>query len=105
MTMDAAPRTRILSGADLRRLLVLRDRLRGEIVVGSRRKRQEVLRAMEQARQLRLYGRAVPYQVPAMTSSELLREIKWRLDAASLEEATAAARVLHSARRRARCAR
>lgn len=40
-----------------------------------------------------------------MTSSELLREIKWRLDAASLEEATAAARVLDSARRRARGAR
>lgn len=84
---------------------MLRDRLRGEIVVGNRRQRREVLRVMEQARQLRLHGRAVPYQVPEMTSSELLREIKWRLDAASLEEATAAARVLDSARRRARGAR
>jgi len=60
---------------------------------------------MEQARQKRLHGRTVPHQVPAMTSSELLREIKWQLDAASLEEATAAARVMDSARRRARGAR
>lgn len=106
MTMDATPRARLLSGADLRRLLVLRERLRAQVVVGSRRQRQEVLHAMEQARQLRLRGRAVPWQVPAMTSSELLREIKWRLDAASLEETAAAARVLDSAgKRRARGAR
>lgn len=84
---------------------MLRDRLRGEIVGRGHHQRQEVLRAMEKARQLRLHGRAAPWQAPAMTSSELLREIKWRLDSASLEEATAAARVLDSARRRARGAR
>ncbi len=84
---------------------MLRDRLRGEIVTRSHRQWQEVLSAMEQARQKRLHGRTAPWQARAMTSSELLREIKWRLDASSLEEATAAARVLDSARRRARGAR
>ncbi len=105
MATDAAPPKQILSGAELRRLLLLRERLRTAIVTASRRQRQEVLAAMELARQKRLGGRTVPWQAPEMAPSELLREIKWRLDISSLEEAGAAARALESGGRRTRGAR
>lgn len=40
-----------------------------------------------------------------MTGDELIREIKWRLDAADLQEVDAAARVLERANRRIAAAR
>jgi hypothetical protein len=45
---------------------------------------------MEEARQLRQLGKAVPWTPPAMATDELIREIKWRLDVASVPELDAA---------------
>lgn len=85
--------------------MVFRERLRREVVGKPRRVQEAVLGALEHARRLRCHGRAAPWQVPAMTPGELLREIKWRLDASSLDEVTAAARVLDRTRQGARGAR
>lgn len=96
--MNALPQPR-LSGTELRRLLVLRSRLRDGIVGLPRRAQRDVLQALEHARQLRLLGTMTPWTPPAMTSAELIRELKWRIDAASLPEVTAGAAVLDRARR------
>ncbi|MDR7523466.1 MAG: hypothetical protein QN168_13510 [Armatimonadota bacterium] len=88
-----------LRGTELRRLLVLRGRLRDEVAGAPRRVQREVLRALELARRLRLEGCARPWTPPAMAPDELLREIKWRVDVASLAEVSAAVRVLDRARR------
>jgi hypothetical protein len=61
---------------------------------------RDVLRALEEARRARQHGPARPWIPPAMAGDELVREIKWRLDAAALAEVDAAARVLERARRR-----
>jgi len=90
-----------MSGTELRRLLVFRGRLRQEIVGLPRRAQRDVLRALEHARQLRLHGRAAAWTPPAMTAAELIREIKWRIDASSLAEVTAGVEVLDRARRAA----
>ncbi len=97
---------RLLSGADLRRLLLLRQRIRDEVVDLPRDLKREVLRALEQARQVRLHevaGGAVGAgrTLPEMTAAELLRAIKWRTDSASLVELAAAARALDRGRRMA----
>ena len=92
--MDAHSLQRILSGPELRRLLLLRRRIRDEIVRLPRALQREVLRALEEARQRRLHGRVASWTPPEMTAAELIREIKWRIDAASLAEATAGARAL-----------
>lgn len=92
---------RLLSGQELRRLLVLRRRIREEIVGLPRSLQREVLCALDRARQLRLHGKAVAWTPPQMTGAELLREIKWRIDSASLSEAAAGARALDRARRTA----
>ncbi|MDR7542853.1 MAG: hypothetical protein QN120_01230 [Armatimonadota bacterium] len=98
--MTASDPRSALSGSELRRLLVLRSRLRGAVVAAPRAVRREVLGALEAARQRRQYGRARPWTPPEMTGDELIREIKWRLDAADLQEVDAAARVLERANRR-----
>lgn len=90
----------MLSGSELRRLLVLRGRLREAIVGVPRTIQRDVLRAIEEARRARQRGPAGPWIPPAMAGDELVREIKWRLDAAALAEVDAAARVLERARRR-----
>jgi hypothetical protein len=80
-------------------LLVLRGRLREEIVGLPRQAQRDVLQALERARQQRLHGKAAPWTPPAMTAAELIREIKWRIDAAALPEVVAGAAVLDRARR------
>jgi hypothetical protein len=99
--MAAPAYSRLLSGSELRRLLVLRSRLREEIVGLPRGVQRDVLRALERARQLRLNGQTPPWFPPAMTSAELIREIKWRIDAAALPEMAAGAAVVDRARKRA----
>jgi hypothetical protein len=90
----------MLSGSELRRLLVLRGRLRETIVGAPRTIQRDVLRALEEARRARQHGHAPPWIPPDMARDELVREIKWRLDAASLVEVDAADRVMERARRR-----
>lgn len=97
--MASSGHTRIISGGELRRLLVLRGRVRDRIMGASRALQREVLRALEEARRLRLEGRVESWTPPAMAPGELLREIKWRIDVASLHEADAAARMLDRAAR------
>jgi hypothetical protein len=97
--MASSGHTRIISGGDLRRLLVLRSRVRDRIVDAPRAVQREVLRSLEEARRLRLDGRVESWTPPALAPGELLREIKWRIDVASLPEADAAARVLDRAAR------
>ncbi len=99
--MSGPPQPRSISGAELRRLLVLRGRLREEVVGLPRRAQRDVLCALEQARQLRLNGRVAAWAPPAMTAAELIREIKWRIDASSLEEVAAGVVVLDRASRAA----
>jgi hypothetical protein len=91
----------LVSGSELRRILVLRDRLRASIVGLPRAEQREVLRALETARQMRQEGHTRSWTPPEMTRNEIIREIKWRLDAASLVEVEAAVRVLDRAERRA----
>jgi hypothetical protein len=91
-----------LSGSELHRLLALRSRLRAEIVGAPRRVQRDVLEMMEAARQARQDGRVRRWVAPEMTRDEVIREIKWRLDAAGLDEVDAAARVMARARRRMR---
>ena len=95
------PRARTISGHDLRRLIVLRQQIRDQVVGLPRDLQHEVLRALEAARHLRLHGSAVTRTPPQMSGAELLREIKWRTDAASLTELNAAAVALERARRKA----
>lgn len=97
--MAASDHARVLSGGELRRLLVLRTRVRDGIVGAPRAVQRDVLRALEEARRLRLEGRAESWIPPAMAPGELIREIKWRIDVASLHEAGAAARALDRAAR------
>jgi hypothetical protein len=98
--MDPAVPSRSMSGSELRRLLALRRRLRDAVVGTPRAVQRDVLRALEGARAVRQEGRAGPWTPPEMTGDELLREIKWRLDAAALGEVDAAALVLDRASRR-----
>jgi hypothetical protein len=98
---DAPRNTRdTITGGELRRLLALRARLRQDIVGQSRATQRDVLCAMEEARQLRQLGKASQWTPPAMAPDELIREIKWRLDVASVPELDAAAAVLERAARR-----
>lgn len=83
-----------ITGAELRRLLALRARLRDDIVGRPRATQREVLRVMEETRQRRQTGAAVPWVPPAMATDELIREIKWRLDVASVPELDAAVAAL-----------
>ncbi|MGH2403558.1 MAG: hypothetical protein ACRDGN_03755 [bacterium] len=99
--MTARPRAHSISGHNLRRLLVLRERLRDQVVGLPRDLQHEVLRALEAARHLRLHGSAAVRTPPQMTAAESLREIKWRVEAASLAELTAAASALDRVRRKA----
>jgi hypothetical protein len=101
MIKPIEPRGRLLSGHDLRRLILLRRRIRDEIVGLPRDLQHEVLRALERARHQRLHGADPPRTPPQMTAAEILREIKWRIDAASLVELNAAARALDRVRRKA----
>ncbi|MGH2375945.1 MAG: hypothetical protein ACRDIC_21045 [bacterium] len=95
------PRARTISGHDLRRLIVLRQQIRDQVVGLPRDLQREVLRALEAARHLRLHGSAATRTPPQMTGAEVLREIKWRTDAASLTELHAAAAALDRVRRKA----
>jgi len=88
-----------LTGAEVRRLFLLRRRLRDELVGLPRNRQREVLLALARARQLRLHGAATGPAPPEMTLAELRREIKWRLEAAGLAELEAGARVLDRTRR------
>ncbi len=99
--MAAQPRARSISGHDLRRLIVLRQEIRDRIVGLPRDLQHEVLRALEAARHLRLHGSTASRIPPQMTGAEVLREIKWRADAASLAELNAAATALDRVRRKA----
>jgi hypothetical protein len=101
MIKPMEPRGRLLSGHDLRRLILLRRRIRDEIVGLPRDLQHEVLRALERARHQRLHGTDPPRTPPQMTAAEILREIKWRIDAASLTELNAAAWALDRVRRKA----
>jgi hypothetical protein len=92
--------TRLLPGSELRRLLVLRSRLRDEIVGLPRHIQREVLAALERGRRQRPHGQEKDWSPPAMTPGELIREIKWRVDAAPLADCVAAAMVLDRARHR-----
>jgi hypothetical protein len=83
-----------ITGGELRRLLALRARLREAVVGQSRGTQREVLRAMEEARRRRENRDAAPWMPPAMATDELIREIKWRLDVASVPELDAAEAVL-----------
>jgi hypothetical protein len=100
--MRASNGRQVLSGSELHRLLTLRSRLRAAIVGAPRRVQRDVLQTMETARQARQEGRARPWVPPEMTRDEVIREIKWRLDAAGLDEVDAAARVIARAGRRVR---
>jgi hypothetical protein len=99
--MNVSPSRRLLSGSELRRLLVLRERLRGAVVGAPRSVQIEVLQALEAGRQARVEGRTWSWAPPAMTRDELIREIKWRLEAAGISEVDAAAHAVDRASRRA----
>lgn len=99
--MSAPGHARFLSGGELRRLLALRSRVRDGVVGAPRAVQRDVLRAIEEARRMRLEGRLESWTPPAMAPDELIREIKWRIDVASPHEADAAARVLDRAARNA----
>jgi hypothetical protein len=86
--------SRLLSGSELRELLVLRARLRETAVGLPRAALHATLVAMEQARA----GRP-PRPIAAMTGGELLRELKWRLETASATELRAGAASVERARR------
>jgi hypothetical protein len=96
---------RLLSGSELRRLIVLRSKLRDGIVGLPRSVQREVLQAMESARQFRQEGRTRPWTPQQMTGDEFVREIKWRVDAAALTEVEAAVRVLYRSARRVAASR
>ena len=81
---------------------MLRGRLREAIVGVPRAVQGEVLQAIEAARQVRQEERARVWTPPEMTRDEVIREIKWRLDTAGLDEVNAAARVIDRAGRRGR---
>jgi hypothetical protein len=91
-----------LSGGELRRLLVLRERVRRDIVGAPRPVLRNVLSALEQSRQRRTTGGVRGRVPPEATLAELVREIRWRIDAAPLADAAAAAAVLDRAARRGR---
>jgi hypothetical protein len=93
------PSGRALSGADMRRLLQLRRRLRDELVRLPRARQRDVLLALARARHARLHAAAAVPVPPEMTPAELRRELKWRIDAAGLAELEAGARVLDRAQR------
>jgi hypothetical protein len=82
-------------------MLALRARLRQAVVGQARATQREVLRVMEEARQRRQTGAVTAWTPPAMATDELLREVKWRLDVASVAELDAAAEVLERAARAA----
>ncbi len=90
---------RAFSGSELRQLLEWRRRLRDEVVGLPRVWQREVLRALEEARQHRLHGRLIHRTPPEMSSGELIREIKWRIDASALDECAAGVRALNRAER------
>jgi hypothetical protein len=81
---------------------VLRSRLREAIVGVPRAVQREVLQAIETARESRQTGRSHAWTPPEMTRDELIREVKWRLDSAGLDEVEAAARVIDRTARRGR---
>ncbi len=102
--MGASRSSPALSGSELRRLLVLRERLRSAAIGAPRSVQIEVLHALEAGRQARVEGRTWSWAPPAMTRNERIREIKWRLEAAGIGEVDAAAHVMDRANRRAAAA-
>jgi hypothetical protein len=88
---------RTLSGAEIRRLLVLRSRLRDAVVGLPRPAQRAILQALEEARLQREHGRPLSWSPPAMGTGELIREIKWRVDVAPLAELDAGVRTLERA--------
>ena len=95
-TRDSA---RLLSGSELRQLLEWRRRLRDEIVALPRVGQREVLGAIEAARRNRLSGRQEAPIAVEMGRAEIIRQLKWRIDAAGLEESAAGIRALDRAQR------
>ena len=95
-TPDSARR---LSGGELRQLLEHRRRLRDEIVALPRVGQREVLGAIEESRRYRLSGTQAARTPPEMSRAELIRRLKWRIDAAGLEESAAGVRALDRAKR------
>ena len=83
----------------MRQLLEWRRRLRDEIVALPRVGQREVLGAIEEARRSRLSGTQAARTPPEMSRAELIRRLKWRIDAAGLEESAAGVRALDRARR------
>ena len=80
-------------------MLEWRRRLRDEIVALPRVGQREVLGAIETARRHRLSGlHAAPIAVE-MSRAELIRQLKWRIDAAGLGESAAGIRALDRAQR------
>jgi len=97
--MGTSGTARLLSGSELRQLLVWRRRLRDEIVRLPRVWQREVLGAVEEARRHRL-STSQPVGTPMeMGRAELIRRLKWRIDAAGLEESAAGVRALDRASR------
>lgn len=92
---------RHLSGSEIRRVVQLRERLRDGIIGLHREAQRDVLRALGEARRRRLGSHGNAWEPPAMTPAELIREIRWRVDAAPLDELTAAAAALERAKERA----
>jgi hypothetical protein len=90
---------RQLSGGELRQLLEWRRRLRAEIVGLSRVGMRQVLHALEEARRQRLAGPPAETAPAVMTRAEMIHRLKWRIDAAGLEESGAGIRALDRARR------
>jgi hypothetical protein len=93
--MRPQPAPRVLTGSELRHLLVLRSRLRGTVVGLPRAGMREVLVALERAR----VSGETPPAIAEMTAGELLRALKWRIDTAGPAELEAAAGALERARR------
>jgi hypothetical protein len=98
------PASTRLSGSELRQLLQWRRRLRDEIVRLPRAWQLRVLSAIEGARRRRLAGPPAARFPLEMGRAELIRWLKWRIDAAGVEESAAGIRALDRARR-ARAAR
>jgi len=97
--MGAPGAIRRLSGGELRQLLEWRRRLRSEIVGLPRVWQRQVLDALEEARRHRLAGPSPQPTPTEMSRAELVHLIKWRIDAAGLEESAAGIRALDRARR------
>lgn len=91
---------RRLSGAEVRRLLQLREKIKVESLILAQPQQHRLLELLEASRPWQV----PPQAVPEMSRGELIRAIRWRLGTIPLAGAEAAAEFVerHRVRRRGR---